>query len=234
MSDQAQKGANTESSSGSASWRSGADVAPPAKHLLDYLMTFFAFVAAIGGVAAAAFTGWQAWIASDNEERYLRAYIHVTHGRSFFLEKPDGSWDVSETPAYKVYGQTPAGSVAVKWRMRTETFPMNAKTFYLDHMATLPSQTTTVDAPNEERYADTLTMTLLKDDISKIQGGTHRFYVYGTILYVDVFQRSRYTNFCYYFDIEGLRKGYATNCPLHNNADWFGPNDKSTAVNAVM
>jgi|SRR5271157_1493688 len=50
------------------------------KHWLDYATGFFAFVAAIGAIAAAIFTGWQAWVASDAKMRQLRAYLIVGHG----------------------------------------------------------------------------------------------------------------------------------------------------------
>lgn len=46
------------------------------KHWLDYATGTFAFLAAVGGIGAAIFSGWQAYIANDNEHRYLRAYLH--------------------------------------------------------------------------------------------------------------------------------------------------------------
>ena len=81
---------------------------------------------------------------------------------------------------------------------------------------------------------DTKDYVLSVDEIGKINAGTHRLFIYGTILYVDVFKIARYTNFCFYSDIAGIKKRQAANCEIHNGADWFTTLDQSTPTTVPM
>lgn len=58
------------------------------KHWLEYATGVFAFVAAIGGILAAVFSGVQAWISNDSEKRQLRPYVNISTGA---LNNPPGT-----------------------------------------------------------------------------------------------------------------------------------------------
>jgi hypothetical protein len=47
------------------------------KHWLEYLTAGLAFIAAIGGIAAAVAGGYQGWVARNAEQRQLRAYVGI-------------------------------------------------------------------------------------------------------------------------------------------------------------
>ena len=49
------------------------------KHWLEYATGGFAFVAAIGELTAAGFSGYQGWVARDAEKTQLRAYVALTN-----------------------------------------------------------------------------------------------------------------------------------------------------------
>jgi hypothetical protein len=74
------------------------------KHWLDYVTAIFAFLAAIGGIFAAIFTGKQARIASDTEQRQFRAYVHPTE-IGIVIDDPG---HVTVHVRYRNFGQTPA------------------------------------------------------------------------------------------------------------------------------
>jgi len=175
---------------------------------------------------------YQIGIMQDTEHRQLRAYLHVARASVTYVEVVSGPLKVSVTPTYKVYGQTPAGSVVPKWNLTVQPLPMTDR-FPFD-LNSFPATTTTVDAPGEERIMDTKDYVLPVEDIAKLNAGTHRLFIYGTILYVDVFKISRYTNFCFYLDIPGIKKRQAANCEIHNGADWFASLDQSTPITVPM
>jgi hypothetical protein len=199
------------------------------KHWLDYAVGVFAFIAAIGGVGAAIFTGVQVWIASDNEVRQLRAYVHITPGIMSGTGAAEGPLTVTLRPGVKVYGQTPAASVVVPWNLAVSEWPMT-DAFKFSYMQTI-MQSTSSQAPGEERGVDEKNMILTRENISRINAGTHGFYVYGTILYSDVFRVARYTNFCWHFDMTAIFARNGTDCPIHNGADW---NNSTEPLRSLM
>jgi hypothetical protein len=168
----------------------------------------------------------------DTEIRQLRAYLHVSRASVTYVEVVNGPLKVAVTPTYKIFGQTPAGGVIPRWNLDVQPFPMNDK--FPFNMGTFPAPTTTIDAPGEERITDTKELLLSADDIAKINAGTHRLYIYGTILYVDIFKFSRYTNFCFHMDIASIKQRNAANCEIHNGADWYKAGEKSVPVEIPM
>jgi hypothetical protein len=189
------------------------------KHWLEYATGGFAFIAATGAIAAAVFAGWQAWIAQDAEVRQLRAYVHITPGTiSVTGNTTIGPFDVTVRPGVKIFGQTPAGSVVVLWNPAVAKWPMG-EDFAFDYLKT-KFQSTSSQAPGEERPIDAKTKTITADDMRAINAGTSKFYAYGTIFYSDIFRKPHYTNFCWFFDLDTLAKREASDCPIHNGADW--------------
>lgn len=78
------------------------------KHWLDYAVAAFALIAALGGVAAAVFTGIQAWVARDTEISQLRPWLIVKSGSNFRTDA-NGGFDIDVS--MKNYGQTIANNV---------------------------------------------------------------------------------------------------------------------------
>ena len=77
------------------------------RDLLDNLTFAASVVAAVAAVCAAFFTGRQAWIARDTEERQLRAYLYIDH--TSIAESEPGKFgtdllirSAGVTPAYKL------------------------------------------------------------------------------------------------------------------------------------
>lgn len=163
------------------------------KHWLDYAVFMAAFVAAIGGMAAAVFTGWQAWIAKDTAERQLRAYIAST---------PDWIYEFSETIPVQIrytlsnHGQTPAYKFAHAAVVEIMPYPLPPK-HPLPLMPTLIESTRTLH-PNSIVYGLVpATRTFSKSDINKaIANDGIRIYVLGLIEYKDAFGTVRQTRFC--------------------------------------
>jgi hypothetical protein len=145
----------------------------------------------MGAIGAAAFGGWQAWIANDNEVRQLRAYVHITGGTISGSGSMNGPLDITVQPGIKVSGQTPAGQIVVPWALVIDQWPMT-ETFQFNYFKT-KMQSTSSQAPGEERAIDAKTKTITKEEMAAISAGTKRLYAYGTILYRDIFNSSRYT-----------------------------------------
>lgn len=201
--------------------KTGAQQAEPdrlGKHWLEYATGFFAFIAAIAAILAAIFGGWQASVASDNEVRQLRAYVHITGGTIAGSGSIAGPLEITIQPGVKVYGQTPAGEIIAPWALVVDQWPMT-EAFQFNYLKT-HMQSTGSQGPGEEHPIEAKTRTITKDEMMAIGADTKRLYAYGTILYRDVFNNSRFTNFCWLFDVEGIAKRNASNCPIHNGADW--------------
>jgi hypothetical protein len=130
----------------------------------------------------------------------------------------NGPLDVTVQPGVKIFGQTPAGQVVVPWALEVDQWPMT-EAFQFKYLQT-QMQSTSSQAPGEERPLDARKKTISKEEMAAIDAGTKRLYAYGTILYRDVFNNARFTNFCWFFDIEGLTKQSGSDCPIHNGADW--------------
>jgi hypothetical protein len=65
-------------------------------------------------------------------------------------------------------------------------------------------------------------------EIDLIKNGKQRLYALGTILYVDVFRKPRFTNFCFCFDFNEMGSGHADDCPMHNGTDWNNSSEPSS------
>jgi hypothetical protein len=199
-----------------------AEVYRVKRHWLDYATGLCAFIAAIGAIFAAYFGGRQAWVASDAEVRQLRAYVHVTPGKLSLPINPefDGPLYVAVQPGVKIFGQTPAGQVAVPWALVVHKWPMTDE-FPFSYLRTRMESTSSL-APGEERLVgDVNSRTITKEELSDIAAGRKRLYAYGTVIYRDVFNNTRFTNFCWTYDVAALVNRTAADCPIHNGADWI-------------
>ena len=203
------------------------------KHWLDYAIGIFAFIAAIGGVFAAVFSGWQAWVTGDAEVRQLRAYVHMVNGDMVVNGDAKGPINFSIRPHVKVYGQTPAGALTLEWESSIGPWPMTDSFPFVNYFQQ-KMDTTTSMAPGEERpAAEVMSKTVTPENIALINAGAHRLYIYGTIFYVDVFRKARYTNFCWWWDVPSLLQKIAHDCPIHNGADWHNSSEGGASTMTV-
>jgi hypothetical protein len=177
----------------------------------------FALLAAIAGSFAAGFSGWQAWTASDTEERQLRPYMSISIKESDASITQDGG-TVGIQPQMKVFGLTPAGGVDPMWELHIADYPMNDHFLY--KYIKLHTFTTAALAPGEPEAMDKKTIQISKDDVSAIIAGTKIIYIDGTVIYYDSFSKARWSNFCFTTDFAKLKENTFERCPTHNTADW--------------
>jgi hypothetical protein len=76
------------------------------RHWLDYATGLFAFIAAVGGIAAAIAGGYQGWVSRDSEQRSLRAYVFAENTNIGITDDRNPNItvtikNVGSTPAYE-------------------------------------------------------------------------------------------------------------------------------------
>lgn len=79
-----------------------------------------------------------------------------------------------------------------------------------------------VAAPNQDYRLGSKTVTLQKSDVDALSNRTERLVLFGRMTYSDVFEKSRWTDFCVSFGWENGTIAAAETCPGHNDADWSG------------
>jgi hypothetical protein len=160
----------------------------------------FAFVAAIGGIAAAIFSGAQAWIASDTEQRQLRAYVSAK-----IEQYPDiNSASIDFSVVYKNNGQTPAFKMRAWVYMLVNDYPLPKSVVeqIKIHQEKVTGDVSTL-FPGEERHAVTIkgisqngqTAILTEAERDAVKAGWKTLWVVGQILYKDAFGSDRFTNY---------------------------------------
>jgi hypothetical protein len=205
----------------------GEENKPPKKH--ERRIELLAFLAAIGGIGAAIFSGWQAWVAGDNEKRQLRAYLAVTSigltcpscGNSEYKAPAQGGVGTTQDALHlvvKAASVTPAYDVHVD-HLDWQYFPKN-----MLH----PVNPTFTKYPNVANVAESRN-TILPGDTKPFQtvvrvadfdaaiNGKFNLLIYGTINYVDIFDRPWGADFCYIFYGNGtIYNSTFAACPYHN------------------
>jgi hypothetical protein len=184
------------------------------RHWLDYAVGGFAFLAALGGITAAVFTGWQAWVAQDTEKRQLRSYVGISPGDVTLQEG---------TPAvvvinFKNFGQTPAYSVTLHGRAEQLPYPLPTSFVFPDYspQSILAEQLTVYPQSQYSANGETPSPMSSEQILAVREGKTTRIYAFGTVFYKDIFGDTHSTDFCYNVIFkEGYENG-AEFCPRHN------------------
>jgi hypothetical protein len=189
------------------------------EHEQGHTASALTWIAAIGAVLAALFTGWQAWIAKDAEQRQLRAYVVVKSatfardesgqlklGRTF----PDGRselqiyYEVSNeglTPAYDLFRR-----IDVEYPF-AGTIPFN----YTDGTAAYLTK--------EQTFGPVITRPFTKDEIAEILAGTDKPLVFaGQMTYRDIFGDIWPTNFCFMYAAHPSDVSFIS-CPRFSDID---------------
>lgn len=196
------------------------------KHWLEYIAVILAALGVIVSACAAAFTGWQAWISSDTEERQLRAYLHVLPGSTATEQHADGSMRVIVKPEMKVFGQTPAGMVLPGWDLTIANNPMPENFVFSVGFG----KATNVMAPGESIGITEKAIEITREDIEALKADKKLVYQAGSVTYIDVFGKARYKSFCRSANFNSLLQGAWQLCPIHNGADWYSGKQSKTAI----
>lgn len=193
------------------------------KHWLDYATGTFAFIAAIGAIAAAVFTGCQVWIAKDTEKRQLRAYIGLVPPADNQVANafiPPVKPIIRLTP--QNFGLTPASKAVHETGMSLAPYPLPKSFGYpIQKLDTPPNPITIYPGPfNLAGIIAGASRSLTDEEIASIQDGkTKRLYVYGTITYTDAFREPHFTNFCISFYKLTRTEVQREPCNEHNDSD---------------
>jgi hypothetical protein len=189
------------------------------KHWLDYATGVFAFIAAIGAILAAIFSGWQAWIASDTERRQLRAYV------SFSTTNPIKMTSSEVTMVIDNFGETPAKDVQIwsSWEFVPFGQDLPADFQFLVKppcggtavdQKMLPGPITIFPKNSYSTYGFHCPFDLV--DLTRAERNEVSAFTYGFISYFDVFDEKHRTNFCYLW-YPAIKK--ALFCNRHNEVD---------------
>jgi len=139
--------------------------------VLPWLAAIGAIIAAIGAVAAAIFTFWQAWVASDAEERQLRAYLYVGSASDDLERNTDGSFTFAVTPKQKIFGMTPAARVRPSWNLLIMTASPPGQ---LPPFVSIPGRSSVnlVEVPGQEYSLGSTSVNISKQDADALQKKT--------------------------------------------------------------
>jgi hypothetical protein len=136
-------------------------------------------------------------------------------------------------PSYKVFGQTPAGNIAIKWVPAFVPAPIRANTAFPEYLPGI-YLSTLVAPPGEDQFITPQAIKIGPIGQGQLKSGSYIVCIVGTILYIDIFKTSRFTNFCYSFSWEGIQNHRGEPCPVHNQTDWNSAIDEPTAVAIPM
>jgi hypothetical protein len=197
-----------------------ADANGKEKHWLEYATAAFAFVAAIGGILAAIFSGAQGWIARDTRNRQMRAYVLVDNKH---IDVRNGNIGVQIR--VKNFGATPARDIGHWVCVAIREFPLASTLPDYPFKSTLPSNT--VLAPGGLTFEDSAAFCdepeskarlLSPEKVAAIMVGSKAIYVYGFIRYRDAFSRVRWTTYRAFTNGPlGLTRGSVADSEYGNN-----------------
>lgn len=171
------------------------------KHWLDYAVFVAAFIAALGGIAAAGFTWKQVWIAEDTSKKQLRAYLSVRVPPSALQNFGEGKTahiqgiidNIGETPAYKAAWMSGINVSENTMKIR----------FAYNDCNTIMSQADIAEwfiakqpaFPDKDR-----SVPFSKKEVDDIEAGKAAVYFNGRVCYLDIFEEVQAVDFCIYWD----------------------------------
>jgi hypothetical protein len=180
------------------------------RHWLEYAAVAMAGAAFVVSCFAAAFSGWQAWIARDAEERQLRAYLELT---DIEVVCPDCATIGPVTPMpypsqnfvhirFENSGQTPARAIRYKinwWVIPSKDAPLPENFDYSDYSPNAPALVSTSELARDKHRDGGGAIELDIDRFRTATKGTSTIYLYGHLDYCDVFGKPRETAFCFLY-----------------------------------
>ncbi|MCK1620793.1 hypothetical protein IVA96_30325 [Bradyrhizobium sp. 159] len=167
--------------------------------------------AAVAALAAAIFTGWQAWIAKDTENRQLRAYLFIDH--SSLSEIAPGKFTTDL--AIRAAGVTPAYKLKLAATFEIGPYLLN-ETKLSDQVG---GNTQTFDyavAYGTKEINQQVSMQFVPEAVKLLQGDAQRLYLHGNIRYSDMFGAEHQYDFCFVFHPTRDSLGSERGCEQYN------------------
>ncbi len=157
---------------------------------------------------------YQVFIARVATRKQLRAYVFIDTIDVVNIIAPPpetilppGSWIYQSALgplafiAIKNSGQTPAYGVLNWGEICFREFPLTSVLPYGDRNALSLIRTKLAIPPGGKTIKNIrIPQPLSDDEIAKLRAGTHAIYVYGDIVYKDIFGKKRFTNFRYFIN----------------------------------
>jgi hypothetical protein len=188
---------------------------------LEYAAIALAGLAVIVSSVTAWFSGWQAWIARDAAERQLRAYVFLGSTLAVdFQNDPHGSSVFTVNPSLKVLGITPAGWVSPAWDLKI--FPAWSPPGQFPELPITAGRSDLVAIPAQDYSIGPKTVTLKNTDIDALKSQATMIVAFGRMTYTDVFDKTRWSDFCMFFSWNDVNNNKGQFCPKHNDYDWSG------------
>jgi hypothetical protein len=176
------------------------------RDLLDTGIFVASVVAAVAAVCAAFFTGRQAWIARDTEERQLRAYLYIDH--TSIAESEPGKFGTDLL--IRSAGVTPAYKLELSATLEIGPYLLNDTK--LDSF--IQSATQTFDYAviyGDKPIQQNIVRQFSPEAIKLLAGDSQRLYLHGRVAYLDIFDAARHYDFCFVFhpkrDLQGSERG---------------------------
>ena len=150
---------------------------------------------------AAFFTGRQAWIARDTEERQLRAYLYIDH--TSIAESELGKFGTDYDP--------------LRSGVQTRTVTLEIGPYLLNDTkldSFIQSATQTFDYAviyGDKPIQQNIVRQFSPRQSNCLAGDSQRLYLHGRVAYLDIFDAARHYDFCFVFhpkrDLQGSERG---------------------------
>lgn len=188
------------------------------RHWLDYAAVAAAGFAGFAAAVAAGVGAWQASVASDTEERQLRAYVGVIPGS---VENFGDTQKQKLTFTRKNYGQTPAYNVFLPpANIEIIRFGANLSNIANASFSVNFKELTTIFPTMEFPSYIKGTGSISQQQFELAKKGTEYVMIYyGVIYYDDAFRTPHYTRFCWMFKGESMTSKDVDYCLGHNNSN---------------
>jgi hypothetical protein len=199
------------------------------KHWLEYATAAFALFAAVGGIVAAIFTGWQASIANnslavnrDQERRSLRAYLFAHPIFPISIKNFGAGQAASISVAISMMGITPAYKATGWTTAQIRNYPYG-DSGNMDNLGAPNVSSSAIISPDSPMIATANLTNASDEDYQNARAGTiFRVYVWGRVDYFDIFARPHWLTFCYNYSGDSITDP-ANNppeiCTHHNDVD---------------
>jgi len=126
-------------------------------------------------------------------ERQLRAYVFATHDEPMFIDS-NGAQCVTIT--IKNFGQTPANELLCSAYIGFYKFPLDTP---LDPPELLSAASTgPLAASDSRKQFPTMPTSLNSSEIDAIRDSKGAIFVWGEVIYLDIFKKKRRTKYCLY------------------------------------
>jgi hypothetical protein len=190
-------------------------------------MVWLTLVLAICAMTALLLAGLQLRAFQDQEQRQLRAYVHVPGLASEHLLRPDGSMSWRVRPRTKNDGLTPAAGVESQFSVSVIHKSPSAISDAILKLPRAMLVNSAISYQGTENFLGEREVQISAGDLADIRSGSAAILVVGQLFYSDVFAKRRWTSFCYL--INGPTVGIPDAdlrpilCNIHNGADWSAP-----------